>query len=267
MVAARQTQILYRQFLFRIVDLELLSATAQGDADTLLGQFASLLVFISLIFGFTGLTLLGSPLPPVLRDAIAMTMEHALVATTMLAVGLFAVLSWDSTYPDRRDVLVLAPLPVRARTLFVAKIAASASALGLTVGVLNSLAGLAWPLVLHPDHSGVLRLLRSFAAYWITMFASGIFIYCSVLFVQGVTAQLFSRRNFLRLSGVLQIAAFCLFVSVYFLEPSFVPATPTSYRYLPSFWFLGLMQQLNGTLPVALAPLAQIGRASCRERV
>ena len=69
-VAARQTRVLYRQFLFRIVDLELLSATAQGDADTLLGQFASLLVFISLIFGFTGLTLLGSPLPPVLRDEI-----------------------------------------------------------------------------------------------------------------------------------------------------------------------------------------------------
>jgi hypothetical protein len=42
-------------------------------------------------------------------------MEHFLISTTMLVVGLFAVLSWDSAFPDRRDVLVLGPLPVRSR--------------------------------------------------------------------------------------------------------------------------------------------------------
>jgi hypothetical protein len=36
----------------------------------------------------------------------------------MLVVGLFAVLSWESTFPDKRDVLVLGPLPVRAGTMF-----------------------------------------------------------------------------------------------------------------------------------------------------
>ena len=66
----------------------------------------------------------------------------------MLAVGLFAVLSWESTFPDRRDVLVLGPLPVRARTLFLAKIAAVGTALGLTIASLHALAGLAWPLAL-----------------------------------------------------------------------------------------------------------------------
>ena len=74
--------------------------------------------------------------------------EHFLIATTMLVVGLFAVLSWDSTFPDRRDVLVLAPLPVRARTLFLAKVAAAATALGLTVVFLHSAAGLVGPLAL-----------------------------------------------------------------------------------------------------------------------
>ncbi len=66
----------------------------------------------------------------------------------MLVVGLFAVLSWDSTFPDRRDVLVLAPLPLRARTMFLAKVAAVATALALTVLTMHSLAGLAWPLAL-----------------------------------------------------------------------------------------------------------------------
>src|SRR5512135_687020 len=85
-------------------------------------------------------------LPPLMAVVSSWTMEHFLIATTMLAVGVFAVLSWESTFPDRRDVMVLGPLPVRGRTLFLAKVAAVGTALGLTVAALHSVAGLAWPL-------------------------------------------------------------------------------------------------------------------------
>ncbi len=112
-----QFQVLYRQFLFRMVDLELLSAHAQGDTNKLLGQFASLLIFISVGLAFAHWPLDGR-MPPSRAVEFAWSGEHFLIATTMLVVGLFAVLSWDSTFPDRRDVLVLAPLPVRARTMF-----------------------------------------------------------------------------------------------------------------------------------------------------
>ena len=76
-----------------------------------------------------------------------MVVQHFLIATTMLVVGLFAVLSWDATFPDQRDVLVLAPLPVRARTMFLAKVAAVAASLGLTIVLLHSALGLILPLV------------------------------------------------------------------------------------------------------------------------
>jgi hypothetical protein len=238
-----QFRVLYRQFLFRAVDLELLSASAQGDISKLLGQFASLLVFVSLLAATWGI-------------------EFFLIATTMLVVGLFAVLSWDSMFPDRRDVLVLAPLPVRAHPLFLAKVAAVATALSLTVAALHSLAGLVWPLVLSPTPSGVLGVIRSFAAYWITMLSAGGFVLCSLLCILG-SAALLPRQKFLRISAILQIAAFCLLLCVYFLEPVMVtPEALTSAQnqrllaWLPSYWFLGLFQTLNGTPHPALAPLA-----------
>src|SRR5271157_1024924 len=146
----RQWRVLYGQFLFRVIDLEVLSAHAQGDANKLLGQFAGLLVFISAGVAF-GAALSANPNaardPNALMLAFVMIAQHFVISTTMLVVGLFAVLSWDATFPDRRDVMVLAPLPVRARTMFLAKVAAVASSLGLTIVLLHCAMGLILPLV------------------------------------------------------------------------------------------------------------------------
>src|SRR6266852_3671287 len=142
-----QFRVLYREFLFRMVDLELLSAHAEGDVSRLLGQFGALLVFCSMLFSFAALGV---------SKHRPWGMEHLLIATTMLVVGLFAVLSWDSTFPDRRDVMVLAPLPVRPSTMFLAKVAASATALSVTVAAINALSSFALSVALTPWDGGLL---------------------------------------------------------------------------------------------------------------
>ena len=256
-----QFRVLYRQFLFRLVDLDLLST--QGEISKLLGQFASLLVFLGLLFSFAVCGLTGDDMPARARLIASWGMEHILIATTMLIVGLFAVLSWDSMFPDQRDVLVLAPLPVRASTMFLAKVAAIATGLAVTVAALNVLPSFPAPLAFAASNSGVMGLPQSFAAYWITMFAAGAFIFFCVLGVQGLAAQVLPRRQFLRVSSFLQIAAFCVFVSTYFLQPSLaspeaLTAAPNQHwlACLPSYWFLGMFEQLNGSMQPALAPLA-----------
>ena len=265
-----QLRILYRQFLFRVVDLELLSSHAQGDANTLLGQFAALLVFLGAVFSMGILGLGGGRMPRAALLVDSWGMEHVLIATTMLVVGLFAVLSWDSIFPDKRDVLVLAPLPVGPGALFVAKAAAAATALCLTVVALNCLASLAWPMALAPPTDGILDLLltpavyRTFAAYWITVISAGAFIFGATLCLQGIAAQLLPHRLFLRASALLQMASFGLVVGVYFLQPSIArprdlmaPENHGLLAWLPSYWFLAMFQQLNGSMHPALVPLAR----------
>ena len=143
-----QFRVLYGEFLFRLIDLEVLSADALGDASKLLGRFAALLVTISIFLSVHALEMAGGNAPAASRFFDALRFEHFLIAITMLVVGLFAVLSWDSTFPDRRDVLVLAPLPVRAWTFFMAKASAAATGLGLAVLLLHGAAGMVWPLAL-----------------------------------------------------------------------------------------------------------------------
>ena len=243
-----QFRILYREFLFRMVDLELLSSS--GDMNKLMGQFAALLISFSLALtlgaaGFTG------------SAVHTWNMQHFLISTTMLIVGLFAVLAWDSTFPDSRDVLVLSPLPIPASTLFVAKVAATASALSLTIAAFHSFAGLVWPFALAPQNAGVRALLKCFIVYWFTMFSAGSFVFCFVLALQGLASQL-PRRFFLRISAFLQLSAFCGIISVYFLEPPHgATDNPSVLAWLPDYWFVAFYSQLNGATLPTLGPSAQ----------
>jgi hypothetical protein len=244
-----QFRVLYREFLFRVVDLELLAQ--DGDTSKLLGQFAALLIFCSLwltpVAGLAGAVGGRNPMVGMMARWVA---QHFLIATTMLAVGLFAVMSWESTFPDRRDVLVLSPLPIRARTMLGAKVAAVATALSITVLALNSLTGVFLPLS-YGASSGVVSAIRAFAAWWVTQLAAGLFIFCAVLAVQGL-AQLLPRQVFLRLSSWLQTSFFVVMVTVYFLQPPFseirdLLANQRALRWVPSYWFFALFQKLNGS--------------------
>lgn len=261
-----QFRVLYRQFLFRLMDVELLSGSARGDASELFGQLGALLIFGSVLLSLGAVTVGQRIRDQALADPV-WSAERFLVSLTMLVVGVFALLSWDSTFPDRRDVLVLAPLPVRVRTLFAAKIAAAASALGLTVAVFNSLAGFAWPTMMAPPSLGFAGTMRFVAAFWATLLAAGTFIYCAVLGVQAVLALL-PRRWYLRVSSVLQIAMFTLFLGVFCFQPSLTGVTalgaPENQRtltWLPSYWFMGLLSELSGVFPAeghaVMAPLAR----------
>jgi len=257
--AIRKSQffVLHRVFFMRVIDLELMSADA--DPTRLIGQFATIFASISLLFALPIILLGGGRMPMTAR----WTAEHFFIETTMTVVGLIAVLNWDSAFPDRRDVLVLAPLPVRASTLFLAKISALFAAPCLAIIAFNIFSGLVWPW-LFISSSSAIDVLRVLPAYWITIFVAGGFILFAVLAVQGLAANLLPRQIFLRVSALLQAGALCLMLSVYFLEPSLEsPAALTAPQnqrllgWLPSYWFLGLFQQLNGSMHPALVPLAR----------
>jgi len=252
-----QFRVLCRVFWLRVVDLEVLSP--DNDAQKLLGHLAALLAGVSVLFS-APILLIGGPM----AEPDLWTFEHCFFATTLTVVGVLAVLSWDSVLPDRRDLLVLGPLPVRISTVFAAKLSALVGVLCFSVVALNFLTGLIWPFLFSAPGSGIVGALRSIVAYWVTSTAGAVFIFCSVLFLQGAAALVLPRQLFLRASSLLQVMAFTMLFAGYLLEPSLesIPAlTNISNQrlldWLPSYWFLGFFQQLNGTMRPAFAPLAE----------
>src|ERR1700683_4759626 len=174
---------LYRVFLLRVVDLDLLSADA--DPAKLIGQFAAIFCTFSFV--------LSLPLALMSGDKLAMTnawmFEHFFIETSMTVAGLIAILNWDAAFPDRRDLLVLAPLPVRKSTLFLAKLAPLFAAPALAMVALNIFSGLLWPLLFRSTNSGFFGMLRALPAYWITIFAAGAFFVFTILTLQGLGAH------------------------------------------------------------------------------
>ena len=259
-----QFRVLYRNFIARIVDLELLSS--RGDIGKLLAQ----LMAIVAAYNFT-VALCFAPRFGVARIAqeklmfIAWNDVEFLIATTLAIAGLFSVLAWNAVLPDRRDCIVLGLLPLRTRTIFGAKVAALGAALGIAVAAGNVFTGICYPFIV-ARAPGMLAVFRALLAYWTATAAAGLFICCALIAVQGLAAQLLPRRTFLKLSSFLQIAALFVIVGVYFIEPP-LPVTPEMrvrtiqglFTYLPSFWFFGLFQKLNGADDPAFTALA--GRA------
>jgi hypothetical protein len=251
-------RILYRQFLLRVIDLEALSI--QADVVGFLGQFAGVLIMLSLVHSLV--TYIGYIVQPTQEDRLlfSLHMEHYLIATTMLVIGLTTVMSWDAIFPDRRDVMVLSPLPVAPHTILVAKVSASAAVLCIAIFTLNAASGAVLSLLVGAQPGPAWGFFQSFAAWWFSIFAASIFLYCGVLTIQGFTALVFPRRIFLRLSAILQLVAFGLFLGVYFMQPSLTDpgaiADPHNHWILassPSYWFFALFNQLNGSLPSQFA--------------
>ena len=259
--ARQQFRVLHRVFLLRVVNLELLP---NGDPTRLIGQFLTTFASISILLILPALVYLffGGGM----RMTTTWMYEHFLIETSMTVALLIALFNWDAAFPDNRDILILGPSPVRTGTLFMAKFIAFLVAPGLGVIAMNIFVGIFWPIFFRSNNAGFLGTLRAWPAYWISILLVSAFSVFTVLAFQGLTSTLMPRQLFLRLSPFLQAAFVSLCVGLYFLEPSLEsPEALTSphnqrvLEFLPSYWFLAIFNQLNGSFHPAFAHLERRG--------
>jgi CubicO group peptidase (beta-lactamase class C family) len=165
--------------------------------------------------------------------------------------------SADAFFNPKDDVAVIVLSNVATGT------AASADVLGEHIRArLDGRPAVSLAEITIPAAGGARSWIRLFGAYWLTMLAAGVFIFGLAMSAQGMAAWLLRRRHFLQVSSFMQLGAFCLIVGAYFLQPMLVQPgaiLAAQQRGLlassPSYWFLGLFQELSGS--PALAPLAR----------
>jgi hypothetical protein len=180
----------------------------------------------------------------------------------MLVFGLVTLLEWDVMFPDRRDFLNLAPLPVRWRTVFAAKLASFVLFIGMFSVAMMSLSAVLFSMYLTQWRTDTVGLaLRYVAAHLAAGFAAGFAVFFTVVSLQLLLAAVIPEALLRRVSTALR---FVLAAALVFLLLSFViaPSTlgrgfddlealkergdPFMFRY-PPLWFVGLYEVLLGT--------------------
>ncbi len=241
----RSFRTLVRHFFGRFFDKESLSP--QGEMETSVVQVLALLAvpgMMSAMYLLPRVGLAGWPLA---------VERYYHVAWSMIVMGFVMVFEWDALFPDRRDYLILTPLPLRSPAVLAAKTAALAIFLGLFALDVNFFGTLLLPLVAGgPTWSG------SALGHLIATVSGALFMALAAAALQGVLALTLNARMFRRVSAIMQAAlmgalVMALFVSlpVAAMLRRLVETNHPALYWFPFFWFAGLYEYIEPTLTSA----------------
>ena len=194
----------------------------------------------------------------------AMLVDRLLFITlTMTALGVVALVIWDGIFPDRRDARILGGLPLPGRVPIAARLLALAALAGLFLAGNNLVPSIVFGATIGVFGGATNAFLGIFAHLVATTMA-GIFVFTTLVALQGCCLNLGSRRTSDRVALVFQV----LFVMALLQMIFFMPRMRTLLgddlgspllTALPSAWFLGLYDVLGGRPVSGAWRLAGIG--------
>ena len=255
---------LCRHFFLRFFDSDLVSTPGQWRV-VAIGALA-ILLSSSIIFAqayyhkYRVLAELDSPEPfrlASIADALF------LVTLSMFVIGLFTTLQWPSLFPGLRDYLALAALPVRMRDVFIAKFTALIAFAGAFVVATTLPPSLFLPAMMAGQYA--LPATVQIPATFVSCSLAALFVFFSLVALQGVLLNLLPASQFARVSlamqGTLLLILLCglpLVFSIPNLQNS-MNQRPEWALWAPPAWFLGLHQVMAGNHEPFAARLARIG--------
>jgi len=261
--------LLVRHFFGRFFDNEIVSQ--QGDMRTNVVQALGLLAVPGMFVPFYMLPQRVRFFHPFEANWLLVSDYYFFVMYSMIVMGLVMVLQWDALFPDRKDYLILTPLPLGGGSIFAGKTVALLLFLGLFVVDANFFGTALAPLVSGGEGTPAAVIWRLFEIHLLVVFSAGAFVTLVFAGLQGVLINLLTGRAFRRISPWVQMASMGLLITVLFLtpltqatlRPLFERHSPLL-RWFPPFWFLALYVDLlpgrpGGAMFHDLAPMA--GRA------
>jgi len=246
---------LVRHFFSRFFDRESLAAAGDERATTV--QIVAMLAvpgaFVSLF------TVADHPLirSEVTRLWLRAGDRYVFVTYSMIVMGFVMTFKWDSLFPDRRDYLILTPLPISLREFFAGKVVALFAFLALFIAGINVFSCLFVPYAYMVRNNSAVIVPPAFVAHAAAVLGGAAFMALFFAALQGVLINLMSPAAFRRVSPWIQMISMSTLVTVLLITPgmsvtmrALVESDTRALDYIPLFWFLGVYEVLNpeGTL-------------------
>jgi hypothetical protein len=256
---------LSRHFLGRLLRPPFLTEVAADSLRTVLSGIAAgalaLGMFLPRMFVPRYRALTELPVPDPYRVAFVAD-EIFMISVVMLLSGLAIVTIAHALFPDEIDFILISPLPVTREYIFAANLAAVGFVLGVFTVASVALMGISFPIVSDgrwAAHSIPVHVPRHLAA----SAAASVFVYATVLALQGVIAIAAPRRMIRVFSLVAQsVLAFGLIASLPIISSipwlgAAIEANPEAVLLAPPAWFAGAERWILGSDRPLDAQLAQ----------
>jgi hypothetical protein len=198
-------------------------------------------------------------------DAYAQSLpdKYLFVVLSMVITGIVTVLKWDKILPNRQDYDNLAPLPIRMRDIFLANLLAIVLIVSIFALDVSAASTILFPGVVMGERSSLAEYARFAGSHALSLFLASVFTFCACFSVMGILMALLPNNWFRKVSlyvRVLITACMLALLSTSFAVPMFIQKRPDSWvRLLPSVWYLGLYQKLQGRVSPQLGLLGVLG--------
>ena len=257
---------LRRHFFLRFFDSDLVSTPGQWQV--VAGGVLGILLSLSLIYtqAYYHKYLALNSLPSSEPQRLATLADILFLITLAMAlIGLFTTLQWPSLFPGLRDYLALGSLPVRLRDVFVAKFTALVAFASLFIVAITLLPSAIVPAVMAGRYAT--SSVRQIPAIFVSSSLAALFVFFSLVAVQGVLLNVTPIRHFARISLTVQallltalLCALPLVFSIPSLQNS-MDLRPDWIVWVPPAWFLGVNQVMVGNPEFLALRLARTGIA------
>ena len=273
-IRKRWTRLLERPF-WRLVahfGLRLFSGGGEGGLGLGVGAMLALLAapgaFISILLldKYSGLLRYFRGNQTFDAYASSLPDQYFFLTFSMAVTGIVTVLKWDSIFPDRRDYMNLAPLPIPTRRIFLANITAIVLiAVAFAVDV-NAVSSLFFPMVVTMEQPKFAAYLQFARAHFAGVLLASLFTFFSMFAIIGALMATLPDSVFRRISiyarvlvVILLLALLCTTFAVSPMLRTLSSDTHSLLRWLPPMWFLGLSRTIMGKANAALAQLGGTG--------
>lgn len=218
----------------------------------LLDKYGSFLQWLRGVKGFDAL-------------AFAFSDEYFFIVLSMTVTGAVAIWRWDAIFPDRRDYMNLAHLPISARTIFLANFVAVLFLGGLIAFDVNAASCVLFPVVVAAAQPKFLFFIKFALVHTVGVVFASIFSFFAVFTLLGLLMVLSPPSLLRRISTYVRGAVVIYLVSLLCTGFAITDAlrrakgpVPVWMYFVPSTWFVSLCQSLRGHANPVMTHLARL---------
>jgi len=193
---------------------------------------------------------------PALLEPMTRQMATVYITYSMVGVGVISAVMWDALSFDRRDAMVLGPLPLRASTVIAAKLTALAALLLIVAFVVNVITAVPFSMVAG-NHKAAVGVVRHFIAHMVATMTASLFMFCLLVTLRALVGGVSGRH--VATASILRFLLFSALLCFIVFLPMALRVEPGGRRraasvemqtipgWSPTNWFLGLHEWVRGS--------------------